>query len=185
MSVPGRVNHAYFVQFNFASVTKYVWQGFRKIPVGGRLWEPVGPLATIDQIEDAVSDTVPIITMMVSGVSAELLAIALAESGEVQGRLAYIFDQYFDDDWQPIGDLAFFDVVRMDTIKIVKKRDSESGSYTQVIEIASEQFLTNGPNPAYGRYSSADQWAREGNTNDLYFEYMAINQNRRQRWPTF
>lgn len=185
MTIAGQVRHAFFVQFNFASVTKYVWQGFRTIPVGDRIWEPVGPLATVDQVEDAVSDTVPIITLKVSGVSAELLALALSESDEVQGRLAYIYDLYFDANWQPIGDLAFFDVVRMDTIKIKKSLDQDTDSYTQVIEIACEQFLTNGPNPAYGRYSSADQWARQGNTNDLYFEFMAINQNRRQRWPTF
>jgi hypothetical protein len=185
MTIAGQVRHAFFVQFNFTSVTKYVWQGFRVLPFSGRIWEPVGPLATVEQVEDAVSDTVPLITLKVSGVSAELLALALSESDEVQGKLAYIYDLYFDADWQPIGDLAFFDVVRMDTIKIVKQRDAQTSSYTQTIEIASEQFLTNGPNPPYGRYSSADQWAREGNTDDLYFEYMAINQNRRQRWPTY
>jgi predicted nucleic-acid-binding protein len=184
MTISGRVNHAFFVQLNFVSKTVYVWQGFRNIVVSGRTWQPVGPQATIDQAQDAIGDVVPAITLKVSGVDSSLLALALSESNEVQGRLAQIYDQYFDNDWQPFGDFSVFNVVRMDTLKITKRRNQD-GTYDQVIAINSEQFLTNGPNPPYGRYSSTDQWARQGNTNDLYFEYMAINQNRRQRWPTY
>lgn len=185
MSLQGRINHAFFVEFNFLTATKRVWQGFRRIEVDGRMWEPVGPLATVEQIEEPIADMVPSITLSVSGVSAELLALALSETNEIQGRLATIYDQYFTDDFQPYGSFEVFNMVRMDTLKIKKSRNAQDGSYTAVIEISAEQFLTNGPNPPYGRYSSADQWAREGNNNDLYFEYMADNQNRRQRWPTF
>ena len=183
--IPGRVNHAFFVEFSFVSKTVRVWQGFRNIKVSARLWQPVGPLATVSSIEDPVGDNVPVVSLNVSGVDATLLALALSESNEVQGRFATIYDQYFDNGWQPYGDFAFFNVVRMDTLKVSKRVDPSTGEYTQVIDISAEQFLTNGPNPPYGRYTNADQWAREGNTNDLYFEYMGANQSRRQRWPTF
>lgn len=180
----GALRHAFFVKFDFLSGPYYVWQGFRPLRINGIKWEPVGPQATIDEVEDAVSDSVPTITLSISGVSADLLAKALAETNEIRLRLAYIYDLYFDENWQPSGDMAAYAVLRMDTLKITNKRNQDD-SRDQVISITAENFLTNGPCPPAGRYSSADQWSRLGDTSDLYFEFMAINQNRRQRWPTY
>lgn len=180
------VRHAFLVMFDFLSGPVYVWQGFRPLVVDGITWNAVGPLATVGQVEDAISDNAPTITLRISGVSASLIAKALEESSEVRGQLAYIYDIFFDDDWQPTGSPSVYAVVRMDTVKISNNRNPD-GSRDQAIEVACEHFLTNGPNPPFGRYSSADQSARHGDTSppDLYFQYMAINQNRRQRWPTF
>lgn len=184
MSLTGTLRHAFFVKFDFGSGPYYVWQGYRPIRIGGIRWEPVGPNATVQQVEDAVSDNVPSITLSVSGVDASLLSLALSETDEIRLRLAYIFDQYFDENWQPTGSMASYAVIRMDTLKITNTANQD-GSRDQVIAITGEHFLTNGPCPPAGRYSSADQWTRMGNNSDLYFEYMAINQNRRQRWPTY
>ena len=189
MSDPGApaLNHAFFVKFNFLSGSYYVWNGFRNLKIDGQLWQPVGPSATIQQIEDPVSDSIQPIILTVSGVDAGLLAKALSETNEIRGQLAFIYDMYFDKDEQPIGVMEAYAMVRMDTLKIRRQADGES--WVQVIEISSEHFLTNGPNPPAGRYSSADQAQRlsvlSPTPTDLYFEFMSQNQNRVQRWPTF
>lgn len=177
--------HAFFVQFNFTSGPEYVWQGFRPLTIGGNTWKPVGPQATVDEVSDPVGDNVPGITFMVSGVDSATLAAALSSSDEIRGQLAFIYDLFFDDNWKPVGDFAVFAVARMDTIKISNQPANKDGSRDQVISISAENYLTNGPYAPNGRYSNADQWARQGNDNDLYFQYMAINQNRRQRWPNY
>ncbi len=182
------LRHAFLVKFAFLSGAYYVWQGFRPLPAGGQLWQPVGPLATVDTVEDLVSDTATSILFKVSGVDPTLLALALSETDQVRGQMAFIYDLYFDEDWQPIGIPESYAMVRMDVIKITKKKNPD-GSSDQVIEIPSEHFLTNGPNPVAGRYSTADQNQRlsviSPTPTDLYFEFMSQNQNRIQRWPTF
>jgi hypothetical protein len=178
------LRHAFLVNFNFLSGSYYVWQGFRPLLLSGQIWQPVGPMATVDTVEDLISDTVPSISLKVSGADAGLLAKALSESNEVRGQMAIIYDIYFDENWQPIGDPESYAMVRMDVMKISKRKNSD-GSADQVIEIPSEHLLTNGPNPPAGRYSSADQAQRYPLTTDLYFEFIPQNQNRIQRWPTF
>lgn len=180
------LRHAWFVLFDFASGPMRVWNGFRNIEIGGFVWSPVGPQATIDQIEDPVADTVPSIVMRVSGVDATLLADALAGATEIQGRLAFIFDCFFDASWQPITTLESYSLVRMDTIKIKREQSGDADKHwEQTIELTCENFLTQGPYPPYGRYTTADQVNRFPGVTDLYFEYMPANQNRRLRWPTF
>lgn len=185
MSNPGAtaLNHAFFVRFDFLSSTYRVWNGYRRLLLGGFTWDPVGPFATVQQIEDPVSDSIQPIILSVSGVDQGLLAKALSEDNEINGRMTFIYDCYFDKDSQPIGSLETYAVTRMDTLHIKRQMDGES--WTQVIEISSEHFLTNGPNPPAGRYSSADQAMRYPGVTDLYFDYMSQNQNRVQRWPTF
>ncbi len=184
MSNPGQpaLNHAFFVKFDFLSGPYYVWNGFRYLDLAGHIWSPVGPKATITQIEDPVSDSIQPIMLSVSGVDPGLLALALSETNQIRGRLAFISDCYFDNEEQPIGVPEPYSMTRMDTLKIRRQADGES--WQQVIEISSEHFLTNGPNPVAGRYSSADQAQRYPLETDLYFDYMSQNQNRVQRWPT-
>jgi hypothetical protein len=178
------LRHAFLVQFNFASGTMYVWNGFRPLPIGDIIWQPVGPNGVVEQIEDVISDNVAPIVLKISGVDEQLLAKALAETNEVKNQLATIYDIFLDENWQPIGDPATYAVVRMDTLKITRKRVSDD-SWECSIAISCENYLTNGPCPPYGRYTSADQWARLGNNNDLYFNYMPLLQNQRIRWPSF
>lgn len=177
------LRHAWLVQFNFQSRTMRVWNGLRNLNAGGQVWQPVGPNGMIDQIEDAISDSLPSVAMRISGVNPTLLNMALSEANAIRGRLAFVYDVFFDAEWQP-GSIESYAVVRMDTLH-VRKKQNRDGSWDQSIEITGEHFLTNGPCPPYGRYSNEDQWARLGNNDDKYFEYMGANQNRRQRWPTF
>lgn len=181
-----RANHAFFVLFRFGNGDARVWTGFRNIELAGFVWRPVGPRATLSQIDDAVSDTVPQITLSCSGADDQTLAAALS-SDYIRGHLAFIFDQFFDNDWQPVGDFNPYATVRMDTVKVRRKRN-EDGSWDQIISIACEHWLTQGPYPPYGRYTSQDQNARYPTSpsgGDKYFDYMPQNQNRIQRWPTF
>lgn len=177
------VRRGVFVEFRFASETKRVWNGFRNIEIGGYLWEPVGPNATVDQIEDPITDQVPSIELRVSGVEADLLAIALSEADQVRGRLAFIYDTYFDPDWQPLLPLENYATVRMDNVKVSKKPDGQGGT-DRVISIEAQHLMTAGASAPAGRYSVADQETRHPG-DGKYFEFIPALQNKVIRWPTY
>lgn len=178
------VRHPYFVEFRFLSSTERVWNGFRYIEVGGYTWTPVGPTATVAAIEDPISGSAPGLNLSLSGVDTELLAMALASTDEVRGRLVFVYDAFFDEDWQILEPLSVYAMAKMDTVK-VSRQGAEDGSWNRVISIPAEHLLTTGANPPAGRYSSGDQQARFPGEDDRYFEFMGQNQNKRLRWPTF
>lgn len=178
-----RVRHGFFVAFFFESETVRVWNGFRNIHLGGFDWAPVGPAATVSQIEDPISDSVPQLMLSVSGVSSDLLALALSEADQVRGRLVFIYDQYFDVDWQPVGTFENYAVARMDNIKVSRQHNGDG--WDRVIQIPSEFLLVNGPNPVAGRYTAADQQIRFPGQTDNYFDFISALQNKLIRWPTF
>ncbi len=178
------VRHPYFVEFRFLSSTERVWNGFRYIETGGYTWTPVGPTATVNTIEDPISNSAAGLTLSLSGVDTELLATVLAATDEVRGRLVFIYDAFFDEDWQILEPMGVYAMARMDTVK-VSRQAAGDGSWNRVISIPAEHLLTTGANPPAGRYSSADQQTRFPTANDRYFEYIAQNQNKRLRWPTF
>lgn len=179
-----RVRHAWFVEFRFLTTTTRVWTGFRYITVGGYTWAPVGPRGVVDQIEDPLTDQAPSLALRMSGADSDTLALALSETNEVRGQMVFIYDLYFDVDWQPIASLEAYAVARMDTIR-VKKIINADGSSDHVLEVPAEFLLTAGANPPYGRYSAADQTARHPGQTDLYFEFMGQNQSKVLRWPNY
>lgn len=179
-----QVRHAWFVEFHFLSETSRVWTGFRNITQGGYDWTPVGPRGVVESIEDPLGEQAPSLSLRMSGVDTTILALALAQTSEVRGQLVFIYDLYFDEDWQPIGSLETYAVARMDTLRITKSLNGD-GSYDRVLEVPAEYLLTTGANPPYGRYSAADQTQRHPGQTDLYFEFMGQNQNKRIRWPDY
>lgn len=178
------LRHGFFVAFFFGDGTVRVWNGYRAIELAGFVWQPVGPFATVDQIEDEVSDQAPQIQLRISGVDSRLLNEALQATDQVRGRLAFIYDQYFDADWQPLGTFETYTVVRMDNIKVSRQRASD-GSWERTITVPSEFLLTNGPNPVAGRYSALDQAVRFPGLTDHYFDFISTLLNKVIRWPTF
>lgn len=179
-----QVRHAWFVEFHFVTVTTRVWTGFRYIEVSGNVWAPVGPAGVVEQIEDPIADQAPSLSLRMSGVDTETLALAMSETDEVRGQMVFIYDLYFDADWQPIGTLETYAVAKMDTVRVSKTRNAD-GSYDRIVEVPAEYLLTTGANPPFGRYSGADQQARHPGITDLYFEFMGQNQNKRARWPDY
>lgn len=180
-----QVQHAFFVMLNFLNSSPvYIWNGYRNITLNGHTWVPVGPLATVDALEDQLSDSAAQVIMRVSGVDTAMLSIALSSADEVRGQLAFIYDQYFDTNWNPVGSFDSYAVVRMDTVKVKRAQDKD-GQWTRVIEVPSEYLLTNGPNPAGGRYTTADQLLRYPGLVDTYFQFISQLQNKVIRWPTF
>lgn len=179
-----QVRHAWFVEFHFVSGTTRVWTGFRYISVNGLIWAPVGPRGVVDQIEDPIGDQAPSLSLRMSGVDTAAIASALAQTNELRGRMVFIYDLYFNADWQPIDALETYGIARMDTVRVSKSQNPD-GSYDRVIEVPAEYLLTTGSNPPNGRYSSSDQQARHPGQTDRYFEFLGSLQNKRLRWPDF
>lgn len=178
------VRHGFFVAFFFQSETVRIWNGYRNIMLAGQTWQPAGPKATVTTLEDPISDSAPQVALQVSGVDEGLLAIALSESDQVRGRMAFIYDQYFDVDWNPVGSFENYAVVMMDNIIVTKQRAADD-SWERVIKVPSEYLLVNGPSPVGSRYSPADQALRYPDVQDNYFNYIPSLQNKLLRWPTF
>lgn len=178
------VRLAWFVDFAFTSGHTRVWNGYRNIHLSGQDWLPLGPENAVVQIEDMVGDSVPAVTLKLAGVTSDQIQLAVSESDEVRGQLCFIYNQAFDQNWQPWGDFAPYTVLRMDNLKISRSIQGD-GSFIRQIEITGESALTTGANPPAGRYSSLDQAMRHPSTTDKYFDYMSANQQKRITWPNF
>lgn len=88
------------VRIDFASGPMFLHQGLGPLKTAdGQVWQGVGNLGGISQIDRSVvaSDGGPTLTL--SGVDDALVGKTLAASSEAKGRPARIFEQHFDADW--------------------------------------------------------------------------------------
>lgn len=169
----GNVRCAFLVKMDFASETVGVWNGNTKLTVNGIDYIPMYGAGTIDGLSFTNSTTSDQVTIGVSGANADILGLAMAESGEVQDRLVTIFLQLFDDNWQPIAaaPAIFFGYMQppegnQDEVVL----DVGANSPTHTITIAAENIYFNRSRAPGGRYSDRDQQYRH--PGDKVFDFM-------------
>lgn len=169
----GNVRCAFLVKMDFASETVGVWNGNTKLTVNGVDYIPMYGAGTIDGLSFTNSTTSDQVTIGVSGANADILGLAMAESGEVQDRLVTIFLQLFDDNWQPIAaaPAIFFGYMQppegnQDEVVL----DVGANSPTHTITIAAENIYFNRSRAPGGRYSDRDQQYRH--PGDKVFDFM-------------
>jgi len=169
----GNVRVAFLVKMDFVSETIGVWNGNTKLSVDGVDYLPMYGAGTIDGLSFANSTTSDQVSISVSGANAEILGLAMAESGEVQDRLVTVYLQLFDDNWQPIAaaPAIFFGYMQppegsQDEVVL----DVNANSPTHTITIAAENIYFNRSRAPGGRYSDRDQQYRY--PGDKVFDFM-------------
>lgn len=181
--VGSTVRMATLVELQFASATSRLWNGSGRISVASHTWEGIGGLGSIDGLEQGRQAASSKVTMRLSGVSAEVLASALASTTEIQGRLAYVWLQLFDDDWQVIGSRIpiFWGV--MQRLGISREAASDLSGGSRICELEVENGFYGRARPAAGRYTDTDQQSRHAG--DRFCRFVPLQRSQTIVWPDY
>lgn len=166
------------VQFDFASETKYAWNGNTEIELGGNspphTYLPMYGFGQIDGLGVGGGEQSEAVTLSLDGLpdqNLDILASALAETGEVDQQLLTISLQLFDDDWQavgvPIGLFRGF----MQPPNVARTAGTETDGGTQSITLDAENIFYGRARPPYGRNTDRDQQNRS--LGDKFFGFVS------------
>jgi hypothetical protein len=177
------VRQALLVKFDFRSAPMRLWSGHGALATqDGLIWNGLGELGQIDGLEQAMNGTAPLTTFTLSGVSPEIVAMAKGEKSEFAQRLAVVYLQFFDEDWQTLDLPHPVNFCVMDTPEFDRPLVNDPlASQTRTITITAESLFARGARPPYGSYSDRDQQARF--PGDRFCERLAELQNKTVIWP--
>lgn len=176
----------YLTEFQFISKTVRVWNGEYPLSSGGYTWTPMHGIGTIDglgQSGDAQSEQVTFSISGLPGQSTDILALALSESVDANQQLVNVYIQFFDEDWQPIGNpnLMWFGFMQPPRVS-QNDTDIETGK-TQEISLVAENAFFNRSRPPYGRYTDRDQQKRYDG--DRFFQFTAELKTKTVVYPDY
>lgn len=168
---------AFLVKFDFASATKRVWTGFGRLrTLDGHLWDGIGELLSIDGLQGPLSGSAPAGKVTASGVSPDLLPIALGEQEEYTRRPIAIYFQAFQNR-ALVGNPLPLLLRIMTTIEISRTGETRS------LSINHESPYVGRNNPANGWYSDRDQQSRY--PGDRFCERTPFLLFKQERWPDY
>jgi len=175
------VRIATLVELQFRSATKRLYNGDATIDVAGYAWEGAAGLARIDGMRQDRAAQANAVTMSLSGVAPDILALAVAEQSEVAGRRAYGWFQLFGPDWQPIGSRILWLLGTMTRISVEREPASDEDGGMRSIALEIENAWVSRARPAVGRWNDGDHQFRY--PGDTFFEFAGQQQNKPISWP--
>lgn len=177
------VRLATLAEFRFREETKYLWNGAGKIDIAGYVWEGLNGWGGIDSLPNLHGTQSDFITVKLSGVEAENIALARNSVDDVEGRHAYFWLQLFDADWQPVGARipAWWGVMQRIIIERTETSGPEGGSRTVGLEI--ENPYAHRGQSAAGRYTDSDQNYRHDG--DKFCRFVSDQQSKTIIWPDY
>jgi hypothetical protein len=126
---------------------------------GGHDWFGLRKLGSIEGLDSDGNGQAQKLEFTVSGVDARLFDIAKgADRTEYVGRYARVYNQFLDDEWQPLGDPVARAAGIMDGLEISRQR-AESGS-TRTITITATNIFYARSAGSDSYYTSPDQRRR-------------------------
>jgi hypothetical protein len=136
------------VQLAFGSGTVRLWTGFGDLAWNGFTWNGVGTLGSIGQMEETTESRAAATELQLSGIPAEVLAIANAE--DWQGREARIYYGVLNDKRQFVGEPF---QIRRGLMDLMTLNEGGAASITLAIE---SRDIDLGRNKVR-RYTAEDQ----------------------------
>lgn len=174
------------VQFDFASGTKYAWNGNTELEVGGNTYLPMYGFGQIDGLGIGGGETSEAVTLSLDGLpdqNLDILASALAETGEVDQQILAVSLQLFDDDWQTVGIPINLFRGFMQPPSVARTVGSETDGGTQSIMLDAENIFFGRARPPYGRNTDRDQQARS--PGDKFFGFVSGLLFKKIVWPDY
>lgn len=158
------------IDIDFDSGAIRLWNGYRDITIDGQTYIGSGNLLQISGIEESSEIAARGITMTLSGLSSEIISIALQEN--YQNRTAKVYLGAITSG----GDIQSYQVFggRLDVMNI-----EESGD-TAVISVTAENRLIDLERPRIRRYTSEDQ--KSLYPGDLGLDYVNDLQDKTLDW---
>lgn len=124
-----------------------------------------GNLVNIPELDQVINGTAARLDIVVSGVSAQTLALATEEAASVKGAKCHIGNVYFDSDWQIDGPVEWIAVLRCDYL--VTGRQNQTRSIT--LSIGTD--FTDRSRAPVSFWTDADQ--RRRSPTDRFFDHIA------------
>lgn len=179
------VRMALLLELQFLSGTMYLWNGFGVRTFGGQAYQSVGVFGDIQNLSQTRQATSQKVTARLSGISPDVLALAMSETNEVQGQPAFIRAQLLDADWQAYGGplLLFWGTMqRMTVVRSAADVTGRDGGRRE-IELEMENAFARRSMPSNGTYTDADQRARHAG--DLFCRFVTKQDSQVVTWPDY
>jgi hypothetical protein len=161
--------------FDFASAPLHVHAGFGPLSAGGFVWQGIGGLGSISDIESAVGGIAPVVTFTLSGVGPEIANDVTNAKTEIKGRDCVVYLQLYDPDLTPLG--SPYTLYRGIMDRLIHTASS-ADSWTAQLTVETK-FSRRGL-PPFGNLTDRDQQARYPGDYGLFDIPAMIN--RRRPW---
>ncbi|MBA3576178.1 MAG: hypothetical protein H0W39_00980 [Sphingomonas sp.] len=176
----------FLVRFEFASSTKHVWNGNTALEVDGITYLPMFGFGQIDGLGfsgNAVSEQITLSVDGLPGKALDFLAVALADTPEVEQQLLTVSLQLFSEDWQPSGVPIplFRGFMQPPTVTRSAMQGTEGAM--QSISLTAENIFYSRSRPPYGRNTDRDQQARS--PGDKFFGFVSRLLSKVIRYPDY
>jgi hypothetical protein len=181
-------------KFDFASGAKYAWNGDTKLVIGSNTYQPMKGYGRIDGLGMASGTVSESVTLSLSGLpnsvpgnspeeELDFLAVALAESSEVDQRMVTISLLLFGEDWQIVGSPIplFHGFMQPPSVTRTPMQDGDGG--IQSITLTAENVFFGRARPSNGRNTDRDQQARS--PGDFFFGYVWSLRNKTITYPDY
>lgn len=168
---------AFLVKFSFVSADVRVWTGFGKLlTLDQQLWSGLGELVQLDGLTAAFGPSAPPGRIVASGVSAELITRARAETAEFVNRPLSIYLQGFND-------RALVGLPVPLALRIMTNMEITRDAGTRSIAINHESPYVGRNRPAAAWYTDRDQQKRF--PGDTFCDQTPFLLFKREIWPTY
>lgn len=163
---------AIFIEAEFLSGTVRLWTGYGTVMWGGRVWYGGGDLLAISALEQTNDVTAKGATVTLSGVSLDMVIIAINEAR--QGDRCRMYLGFFNEDWTLAADPEMIFAGLLDVPQI------EEGDETASITITYESQLITLMRPREWRYTHESQ--QQLYPGDRGFEFITQIQEVDVKW---
>ena len=169
----GTVQPFYAVEFLLDAGPIRLWTGYGGRVIGGETYLGSGNLMSVGDVETVADMSAPAINITLSGMSGEIVSLALQEP--YQRRECRI---YFGAIINDAGDHSVFTAYVGKLNKMTIQDSAEAGT----IDVLVDSLLIEADKSAGWRYTSESHKSRPGNSNDEFFDYVAAIQDAEIVW---
>ena len=175
------VRAALLVEMRFRSQTMRVWNGAGIADIAGAEWSGIGHLGSIDGLQQTRGTASAKVTLRLSGISAEVVALANNSTEDVEGRPCVIWQQLLTEDWQPLGTRILLFWGTMQRLGISREAAEGVDGGQRVCELDVENPFAGRARPFASRWTDADQKARF--PGDKFCRFVSQQRQVTVSWP--
>jgi hypothetical protein len=177
------VRAATMAELQFGTGTMRLWNGAGITTIAGVDWQGIGGLGSIDNLHQTRAPVSNKVTLRLSGVDATVIALAVGDIANVRGHPAFIWQQLFDANWQPVGAMLPMYWGIMQRINIVRTEGKDLVGAERDCEVEVENPFASRARPSSGRFTDADQQAKY--PGDNFFRFAPLQRNQVIVWPDY
>lgn len=135
-----------------------------------REWEGLGGLGTIEEIGQATNGASPTQSIALSGIDPRISSLATGPSADYYGAIVRIYLQWFDEDWQVLGDPVAISVRLLDRLRAARHA-RDDGQIVRTVTAKTESPLSLRRRPPFAYFTDRDQKRRH--SGDRGFEHVS------------